>query len=283
MKKQIPILFTKPEDISFFTPKDYINHLKDAGKEIPQVPCYVIIVYNRKAIMEVARKLKKIKAKWFTFDLYSLEYKGMKIGICLAPIEASSCGIMIEELAALGAKYFITIGSAGALQKKIKVGDFILSTGAIRDEGVSYQYMLPSKYVWPSKKLNRIIRRTFILNKLRFIEGYTWTTDAFYRETVKEVKKYRKEGVLCVDMEAATLFAIANFLKKDLSALFYISDTLIGKHWTLHFEKTRKILFKRLLRVALDAFFLLDLEKARLKQFYERRLKIRETPSEKEH
>ncbi len=75
------------------------------------------------------------------------------------------------------------------------------------------------------------LRLVNILKKenIDYYRGKGWTIDAPYRETKKEIKKYQKEDVLAVDMEASAMFAIAKAFKVKAAAIFVISDNLTGK------------------------------------------------------
>ena len=75
---------------------------------------------------------------------------------------------------------------------------------------------------------------------LEYALGTSWTTDAPYRETYEEVEKYRKEGVLTVEMEAAAIFAVTKYLNVEAGALFTISDYLCEEEWQLHFHLTEE-------------------------------------------
>ena len=75
---------------------------------------------------------------------------------------------------------------------------------------------------------------------LAYEVGTTWTIDAPYRETVTEVRKYRDEGVLTVEMEAAAIFSVAEYLNLNACAIFTISDYLTEDKWELHFHLTNK-------------------------------------------
>ena len=67
---------------------------------------------------------------------------------------------------------------------------------------------------------------------LAFRPGVSWTIDAPYRETVAEARHYQAEGVLCVEMEAAALFAVAEVRGLRLAAAFVISDSLADLVWS---------------------------------------------------
>ena len=70
---------------------------------------------------------------------------------------------------------------------------------------------------------------------LAFRTGNSWTIDTPYRETIDEVRHYQAEGVLCVEMEAAALFAVAEVRGLQLASAFVISDSLAELTWSSHF------------------------------------------------
>ena len=109
--------------------------------------------------------------------------------------------IALEELIAFGVKRFISIGTAGTLQKDIKVGDLIVCEKAIRDEGTSYHYLKPSKYAYASKEMTKRIKNALDALEQKYFVGTSWTIDAPYRETVVEARQYQKEGVATVEMK----------------------------------------------------------------------------------
>ena len=77
---------------------------------------------------------------------------------------------------------------------------------------------------------------------LRYVVGTTWTIDAFYRETITEVKKYQEENVLTVDMEASAIFAVAEYRNIEAGAIFTISDYLAELTWKPRFHLISKFL-----------------------------------------
>ena len=71
---------------------------------------------------------------------------------------------------------------------------------------------------------------------LAFRPGVSWTIDTPYRETVAEARHYQAEGVLCVEMEAAALFAVAEVRGLRLASAFVISDSLADLVWEPRFR-----------------------------------------------
>jgi len=64
-----------------------------------------------------------------------------------------------------------------------------------------------------------------------FAEGKTWTTDAFFRETQAKLKRRKEQGCISVEMECASLAAIAKFRDVAFAQFFYATDTLDGDGW----------------------------------------------------
>ena len=67
-------------------------------------------------------------------------WQGLPITVCSTGIGAPSAIIAMEELRLCGARQFIRVGSAGALQPHIDLGDLIVAEGAVRDDGGSTSY-----------------------------------------------------------------------------------------------------------------------------------------------
>jgi len=155
----------------------------------------------------------------------------------------------MEELIAFGVKKFLIIGSAGSLQKNLKVGNIIVCDKAIRDEGTSHHYFKSGKYAYASKSLVKKAEEVLKKSKIKYTKGASWTIDAPYRETVAEVKKYQKEGVLTVEMEASAAFAVAKYRGVEAGAIFTVSDYLGELDWKPKFHLTAKYL-KKLFKVA---------------------------------
>jgi uridine phosphorylase len=84
-------------------------------------------------------------------------------------------------------------------------------------------------------------------------DGRTWTTDAVYRETPQKVAARREEGCLCVEMEAAALFAVARFRGIALGQILYGGDDVSGEQWDHRNWINLHSVRERLLQLAIDA------------------------------
>lgn len=119
----------------------------------------------------------------------------------------------------------------GVLDKTISVGQILVVEGAIRDEGFSYQYIKPSRYIYIDSKV--VVKITSYLDKksVSYIKGLVWTTDAIFRETKDRVALRKAEGAKIVEMEQAGCIAVSQFRGFDYGALIYGGDDVSTDVW----------------------------------------------------
>jgi uridine phosphorylase len=144
-----------------------------------------------------------------------------------APLAAA----LMEEVIAHGGRTFLAVGGAGSLQKNLTVGHVVIPSKALRDEGVSYHYVAPSRWIDAQPDVNSIIVSHLERLALPYVIGPTWTTDAFYRETPIKVDRRRQEGCLTVEMETAAFLAVAQLRGVRFGQILYSADDLSGEIW----------------------------------------------------
>ncbi len=132
-------------------------------------------------------------------------------------------------------------GSAG---RAIDVGDIVVPSSAIRDEGSSHHYLRPAREVAPTRRALAAIEAALRENHHDYVCGKTWTTAAVYRETPQRVNRLRREGCVVVDMEAAAFFAVARFRRVECAQILYGGDSLAGcrgdpRGWNRHAMRER--------------------------------------------
>jgi uridine phosphorylase len=148
---------------------------------------------------------------------------------------APAACLRLETLISYGVQYFVSIGTAGALQGDLDAGALVVCDKAIRDEGTSFHYLPPAKHAHASPEMVSWLTQTLERRGLPYRLGASWTIDAPYRETVAEIRHYGREGVLTVEMEASALFCVAACRGVEIGAMFTISDSLAGPRWEPHF------------------------------------------------
>ncbi len=157
-------------------------------------------------------------------------YKGTDIGIVKTTVGAPMTAGLIEEIGyTFDCKKFVLFGSCGGLDKEITSGKIIVPTHAFRDEGVSYHYVKASDYI----DVNNSDVVASVLKELNidYVEGGTWTTDAFYRETKEKYDKVKSGGCIAVEMEVSACQAVADFRGYGLYAMLYRGDNLDSDKW----------------------------------------------------
>jgi uridine phosphorylase len=150
------------------------------------------------------------------YKLVNATYKGSAVTVCSTGIGSPSAAIAAEELAAVGAETLIRVGTTGALQPGIEIGDTVVATGAAKDEGTTKRYedeTVPA--VADYGTLSALVETAETHNAPVHV-GPIATDDAYYAETEEYVAAWSDAGLLCVEMEAAALFTLAR--RKGLAA-----------------------------------------------------------------
>jgi uridine phosphorylase len=133
----------------------------------------------------------------------------------------------IEHLLYLGdTRRFVVIGTAGGLSADLAIGDVALITRALRDEGISHHYLAPERFVDAPGALTGDLRNALSARFDAVSERTTWTVPVPYRTTRPEVAAYAAEGVSVVEMEIASLFAVAAARGVEAAAAVVISDVV---------------------------------------------------------
>ena len=105
----------------------------------------------------------------------------------------------------------------------------MVPTAAYRDEGTSYHYAPAADYI--AVKNAPFVAGFMRANGLPCVEGKTWTTDSFYRETRGHFEKRRAEGCISVEMECAALQAMCDFRGLELYMFLTSGDLLDAPEW----------------------------------------------------
>jgi len=156
------------------------------------------------------------------------------IAIHWAYFGAPAAGLLMETLIASGVERFVMVGQAGAISPRCKIGDLVLPTWGVREEGVSYHYLSPDVRCEVSEELLGVVKE--YMGDIGFEEGGVWSTDAQFRETPEKVLAYAVRGVLAVEMECTALMAIAMVRHVDFAAALMITDELFGGSWRRGFR-----------------------------------------------
>lgn len=159
------------------------------------------------------------------YPVYITRFREEDIVLCQAPVGAAPAAQLMDWLIGYGVRQIVSAGSCGALQD-LPENAFLIPYRALRDEGTSYHYAPPSRFVEISTRARSAIAQALEARGLTYEQVITWSTDGFYRETPAKVAYRKSEGCAVVEMECAALAACAAFRGVEWGMLLYTADTL---------------------------------------------------------
>jgi len=159
-------------------------------------------------------------------DMWTVEVDGIEIGVVGTAVGAPFAVLVAEQLAASGAELVISITSAGQISPLARLPCFVLIDRALRDEGTSAHYLPPGRWAHLDETLAGKLSGALAGLPEPVLTGSSWTTDAPYRETATAIATAASEGVACVEMEAAALYAYAAARRRDVVCLAHVTNTM---------------------------------------------------------
>jgi uridine phosphorylase len=215
------------------TPADLVLAFTGAQPEALLLPRRAVIVFTP---ADLSRLVKETGAEplpeWRPLRrLY--RPRGKETVLARSRAGGPALAALVEELAAFGVREFCVWGYCGGISGCVSIGDVILATGAVREEGVSCHYLeseddlvesaWAAQWELPSKKA-------------RMLAGTVWTCDALYRETAEKVARYAAQGVLGVEMETASFYAVCSQKGLKGVAFLIVSDVVRPDVWQSGFK-----------------------------------------------
>lgn len=222
IKHEIPLLEYDDSPLSVIMP----DHEK-LSLRLPDKAVFAFLgsTIDRYASLIGAERVAEFISITKKYPVYVISYKGENICLCQAPVGAAAAVQILDWLIGYGVKTIISSGSCGALTD-LPENTFMLPTKALRDEGTSYHYLLPSRYVELDRSVLSSMRQTLERLGLPCTECITWSTDGFFRETKEKVAYRKSEGCSVVEMECAALAACAQLRNVKFGQLLFTADSL---------------------------------------------------------
>ena len=221
---------------------------------------YAILPGDPARLDRVAAQLESVRELAYNREFRSLTgtYKGVPVLAVSTGIGGSSAGICVEELHNIGVEAAIRIGSCGALQKGIALGDLILGCGAIRDDGASKAYVYPEYPAVADYQLLGLCVEAAKALDCPYHVGIIHSHESFYHEENDAESAYwSRKGALGADMESAALFTILN------NVVVYGEDTANAIGGYVNGESLTAIGERNEILTALEAFYRLEQERTR--------------------
>ena len=196
---------------------------------------FVILPGDPKRCAKIAQYFEdaKLVGDSREFVTYTGYVDGIKVSVTSTGIGGPSAAIAMEELVKIGAKNFIRVGTCGGMDLKVKGGDLVIATGAIRMEGTSKEY---APIEFPAVANLDIINALVQSAKNLGYENHTGIVqckDSFYGqhnpdkmpvsyELQNKWEAWKRLGCLASEMESAALFIVASYLKVKIGSVFLV-------------------------------------------------------------
>lgn len=218
----------------------YLEYLKTK----PDFPAFappetVITIYSSSLMEKILADYPHTQGTSCFSELYLID--DGKVGVFyVRGMGAPALIHKMEELIAFGVKNFISIGYAGALTKELSVGDWVVHSKALSEDGAGHLYIGHKgtfSYADPAiiKKWQSFMRIKHP-NHAPFKPAISWSYPVLFRETQEDVTRVTALGCTTVEMEVAAFFAIAQEKGVSALALYVISDSLADGEWDPHLQ-----------------------------------------------
>ncbi|MGH3491959.1 MAG: uridine phosphorylase [Sciscionella sp.] len=174
------------------------------------------------------------------YTTYTGTLDGTPVTITSTGIGGPSTAIAIEELVQLGARTLIRIGTCGAIHPDAHVGELIIATGAVRDDGTTRQYAPIAHPAVASPDVVHALHDAASSRGFKHHVGVVHTTDSFYAQhepdrmpiatkLTNRDATLRSLGVLCSEMETATVFIVGgSVLGRRVGSVLAIAGNRTG-------------------------------------------------------
>lgn len=178
---------------------------------------------------------------------YTGKWNNIPVSIVTTGMGCPSAAIVVEELAKLGVKYIIRIGTCGGVQKNIIAGDLIIPDkaipliGLLKIYGIKYTPQFPDSDIF-----NILIKSASSLVNVKYWIGSVATSDAFYKE-IEQAKEWKSKGVLGFEMECAGIFALANLKKIKAACILTATGNILYGKQVMETKKIKEAIEKMIL------------------------------------
>jgi len=174
------------------------------------------------------------------------ESGGVRMCAASTGIGAPGTAILVEELAKIGARNLIRIGNSGGLAPELELGDLVITTGSVRDDGTTTSYVAPEYPAVASHEVVSALVEAARARGVRFATGISWSLDAFYARNAvlggagtiesmsfqgfrapglaEKMESYRAARVQNMEMESGAILTLAGLFGLRAGCICVVSD-----------------------------------------------------------
>jgi uridine phosphorylase len=212
------------------------------------VPKHVLLCGDPGRVERIAKGWEERRevARVREFRILAGRAKGLPVAAASTGVGAPSTAILMEELVKVGADTFLRVGNSGGLAPDLALGDLVVTTGAVRDDGTSRSYVAPE---YPAVADHALVGALLAAARARGAAcraGITWSLDAFYvrnavlrpdgslgtmsagsywgRAHADRIDEMRRAGVLNCEMESGVILTLAGLFGVRAGCICVVSD-----------------------------------------------------------
>lgn len=228
---EIPLLQNKHyERAAVFAPQSLLREARrQRSLPVGDVPEVCILDPDGDIVAHLLRKnLAERNPYWACYHtaLYQFRLDGAGFGIIGCAVGGPFAVLLAEQLFVSGCRLLVSMTSAGQILPVRTPPYFVLIEKALRDEGTSNHYLAPGKYARLDRRIGNLLGGGLKRCSPPVECGAVWTTDAPYRETAAAIEWAKGEGILGVEMEAASLYAFAEARRKPVVCFAHITNRM---------------------------------------------------------
>jgi len=214
--------------------REYHTQLKPG-----EIARYVLLPGDPRRAELIAKRFDRVRevARSRQFWTFTGEVDDVPISVTSTGIGCPAAAIAVEELSRCGADTFIRVGTAGAVSPKVKAGEVVIASAAIREEETSTSYVPMSYPAVASLEVTNALVEAARRLGVRHRVGLTVSKDAFYSEEGRGAlgeearerwRLWRRCGVLATEMECSTIYTLCSISGRRAGATLAIIGP-IGK------------------------------------------------------
>jgi len=199
---------------------------------------YVLLPGDPGRVLRLAKMLDRFKEISFNreYRVVTGKYQGAPVSICSSGMGGPAAAVALEELIKIGARVFVRVGSCGANDKKIRLGDVVVADSVIREDHTGLDYVPLAYPAVADFEILTLLKQAAEKirsgqRKFRYHIGPTISVDALYAPKTKATKEFWQPfGALAQDMEAATVLTLSRIRKVQAGVVLLVVDTIGEKN-----------------------------------------------------
>lgn len=162
------------------------------------------------------------------YEMHTGTRNGKRVTVGNGGRYAADTAISTELLCAGGVQSLVRIGSCGSLYKKIKIGDLVVVTGAVRGDGTTPYYVPRNFSTVADPGIVRALVKAAKSLGVTVHLGWVFTTDALFRETPELLDELNQQGIYAIDMVTSAFITVAQVCNKKAGAILAVSDECLN-------------------------------------------------------